>query len=154
MMTSRTGPIWDVHVSLAGRGDLSARIYRQLLDAILDGRLRPGERLPPTRERAGHGGLREAIARYVGVSRSVHASARDVIVTNGAQQALDLFGRVLVEPGACVAVEEPGYVAVRRLLVSLGARVVGVPVDAEGLVVSAIPRAARLVYVTPSHQFP
>ena len=212
-MTRLIGPIQngvvDVHVTLEGRGDLAARIYRQLLDAVLDGRLRSGERLPPTRELAqrlevsrntvsvayerltaegfllagrlghvrGHGtgavasggpqraiagrgrggecvhgrvgrcrrrwqtatgaGLRlprgraglasvpagnvaaagqpsyrgprsdpttrarrasrpaEAIARYVGVSRSVRASADDVVVTQGAQQALDL-----IAPGA------------------------------------------------------
>src|SRR5262245_59416732 len=43
----------DVHVTLEGRGDRAARIYRQLREAILDGRLRPGGRLPPTRELAG-----------------------------------------------------------------------------------------------------
>jgi GntR family transcriptional regulator/MocR family aminotransferase len=255
----------DLHVSLAGPGDLADRIYRQLLDAILDGRLRAGERLPPTREfarrltvsrntvtaaydrltadgflvsrvgagtfvcnepvnryrsrtaprggirprplwraielpeadratprydfrvgvpdprlfplqtwrrlvarelrpettelaaspdPAGEAGLRAAIARYVGVSRSVRAAPDDVLVTQGAQQALDLIGRVLIEPGVCVAVEEPGYQHARLLFCSLGARVVGVPVDAEGIEVSAIPAAARMVYTTPSHQFP
>ncbi|GAA4706723.1 MocR-like pyridoxine biosynthesis transcription factor PdxR [Phytohabitans rumicis] len=256
----------DFHVSLAGRRELAAGIYRQLLDAILDGRLRPGERLPPTREMAqrldvsrntvavayerltaegflvgrvgagtyvsaerlakarsraapvgsgvqprdvwrtlpvpaetpstveydfsvgvpdarlfpfetwrrlvahelristvraagygdpaGHAGLRAAIARHVGVARSVRAGADDVLVTHGAQQALDLVGRVLIEPGSTVAVEEPGYWPARLLFRSLGARVVGVPVDGEGLDVAAIPAAARLVYVTPSHQFP
>jgi len=255
----------DFHVSLAGRGDLSARIYRQLHEAIIEGRLGPGERLPPTRELAaslsvsrntvavaydrltaegflvgrvgagtfvcanppaqppradrpdgdiavrplwrpllaeppaprpvrydfqvgvpdahrfpmtawrrlvarelrdvgvraagyvdpaGHAGLRAAIARHIGLSRSVPADADDVLVTHGAQQALDLVGRVLLEPGACVAVEEPGYPPARELFASLGARVVGVPVDGEGLVVREIPRAAGLVYVTPSHQFP
>jgi GntR family transcriptional regulator/MocR family aminotransferase len=77
-----------------------------------------------------------------------------VLVTHGTQQALDLVGRVLLEPGACVAVEEPGYVRVRQLFTRLGARVVGVPVDGGGMDVAAIPRAARLIYVTPSHQFP
>ena len=58
-------------------------------------------------------------------------------------------------PGAVRArVEEPGYSPARRLFQSLGARVVGVPIDDEGLEVSALPKAARLVYVTPSHQFP
>jgi len=99
-------------------------------------------------------GLRVAIARRIGVSRAVRAGADDVIVTNGGQHALDLIGRVLIEPGSCVAVEEPGYPPARRLFQSLGARVVGVPVDAEGLDVAAIPRPARLIYVTPSHQFP
>ena len=105
-------------------------------------------------EAGGHPGLRRAIARHIGVSRAVRAAADDVLVTHGTQQALDLIGRVLLEPGACVAVEEPGYGRVRQLFARLGARVVGVPVDAEGIDVSAIPRAARLVYVTPSHQFP
>nr|WP_260408628.1 PLP-dependent aminotransferase family protein [Planomonospora venezuelensis] len=105
-------------------------------------------------EPAGHAGLRAAIARHVGISRSVRAEAEDVIVTQGAQQALDLVGRVLIEPGDCVAVEEPGYPPARLLFRSLGARVAGVPVDAEGLRVDAVPSAARLVYVTPSHQFP
>ncbi|MFG1680413.1 PLP-dependent aminotransferase family protein [Nonomuraea sp. NPDC049269] len=248
----------DVHISLHGRGDLAAQVYRQLLDAILDGRLRSGERLPPTRELAkrleisrntvavaydrlvadgfligragagtfvsaervrarsapqgvvrpralwrsmptqpptptpeydfrvgmpdarlfpmeawrrlvarelrtslagyadpsGHEGLRDAISRHIGISRSVRASADDVLITNGAQQALDLIGRVLIDPGACVAVEEPGYPPARLLFRSQGARVAGVPVDGEGIDVAAIPNAARMVYVTPSHQFP
>src|SRR5262245_37645421 len=61
------------------------------------------------RDSLGHPDLRAAIARYVGISRSVRASADDVLVTHGAQQGLDLIARVLIEPGACVAVEEPGY---------------------------------------------
>ncbi|TDD48537.1 PLP-dependent aminotransferase family protein, partial [Nonomuraea terrae] len=103
---------------------------------------------------SGYGPLREAISRHIGLSRSVLAGPDDVLVTNGAQQALDLIGRVLIEPGAVVAVEEPGYPPARRLFRSLGARVAGVPVDAEGIDVAAIPRSARIVYVTPSHQFP
>ncbi len=103
---------------------------------------------------AGHAGLRAAIARHAGVSRAVRAEADDVVVTNGAQQAFDLIARVLCTPGMSVAVEEPGYPRVRVLFASHGARIDGVPVDDEGLVVEAIPRRTRLVYVTPSHQFP
>nr|WP_308197947.1 PLP-dependent aminotransferase family protein [Saccharopolyspora soli] len=103
---------------------------------------------------AGHAGLRRALARHVGVSRAVRASADDVLVTSGAQQAFDLIGRVLIEPGTCVAVEDPGYPPPRQLFRALGAKVVGVPVDAEGILVDRIPGNARIVYVTPSHQFP
>jgi len=103
---------------------------------------------------AGHPELREAVARHVGVSRGVRAEASDVLITHGAQQALDLVGRVLLEAGDRVAVEEPGYPPARLLFQSLGARVVPVPVDSEGLEVRALPDDARLVYVTPSHQFP
>jgi len=62
--------------------------------------------------------------------------------------------RVLLAPGDRVAVESPGYGPPRRLMASLGAEVVGVPVDDQGLVVEAIPPRTRLVHVTPSHQFP
>jgi GntR family transcriptional regulator / MocR family aminotransferase len=256
------------HISLVGRTDLSGEIYRQIRQAILDGRLRPGERLSPTRELAaaltvarstvaiayeslvaegfatshtgsgtfvshhletkrpasktrrstvrairvrgvwetiplptfflraarfdfraglpdaslfphrawrrvvahvlrsgetaagvyenpaGNWDLRAAIARHIGISRSVSGSPDDVIVTNGTQQALDIIARVLLEPGDVVAVEKPGYRPPRDLFKALGARVIGVPVDSEGLVVAALPAEARIVHVTPSHQFP
>ncbi|MFC4526965.1 PLP-dependent aminotransferase family protein [Dyella halodurans] len=98
--------------------------------------------------------LRLAIARYVGFNRGIACDWQDVIVTQGAQQAIDLAARVMVNPGDTAAVEEPGYPPARSSLLALGARVVPVRVDGEGLVVSALPDHARLVYVTPSHQFP
>jgi GntR family transcriptional regulator/MocR family aminotransferase len=103
---------------------------------------------------AGHPGLRQAIARHIGLARGVQAGAEEVVVTNGTQQAVDVVARVLLAPGDRVAVESPGYGPPRRLMASLGAEVVGVPVDDQGLVVEAIPPRTRLVYVTPSHQFP
>jgi GntR family transcriptional regulator / MocR family aminotransferase len=103
---------------------------------------------------AGHRDLRAAIARQIGFSRAVEASTEDIIITNGTQQALDLLGRVLLTPGDVIAVEDPGYDPPRRLFRTMGLRVVGVPVDEEGLVVASLPRRARVVYVTPSHQFP
>lgn len=253
----------DLHIKLDDRGNLARQIYAQLRDAILSGRLRRGDRIPPTRQlaqrldvsrntvslayewltsegllsgrkgagsfvdsdsvagaarlragapirhravwdaidaptprehasrydfsvgmpdaalfpyetwrrllarqirpsllkadygdAAGHPKLRAAIARHVAVSRGVSAGAGDVLITNGAQQAFDLIARVLIEPGMRVAVEEPGYPPPRLLFESLGARVSAVPVDDSGLDVAALPDDARLVYVTPSHQFP
>ena len=58
---------------------------------------------------AGRRDLRAAIARHIGISRSVVASADDVVITNGTQQALDLLARVLLAPGDAIAVEDPGY---------------------------------------------
>lgn len=105
-------------------------------------------------EPGGHRGLREAIARHVGISRGVHVSPNDVTITNGAQQALDLIARALIAPGDRVAHEDPGYAPPRHLFNSLGARVHGVPVDDEGIIIDAIAKDTRLVYVTPSHQYP
>jgi GntR family transcriptional regulator / MocR family aminotransferase len=98
--------------------------------------------------------LRDAIARHVAFTRGVACNAAQVVVTNGAQQALDLLGRVLLEPGCVAAVEDPGYPAARMLFAGQGAHVVGVPVDSDGIVPDLIPANARLVYVTPAHQFP
>ena len=80
-----------------------------------------------------------------------------MIIISGAQQALDLVSRLLVDPGDPVWIEEPGYPGVRATLLAAGAQLIPVPVDEEGLNVQAgVVRAAnaRLVYVTPSHQFP
>jgi GntR family transcriptional regulator/MocR family aminotransferase len=109
---------------------------------------------------AGYGGpagldsLRRAIAHWVGKSRAVDATAEQVVVTAGAQQAIDLVTRVLVRAGEIVAVEDPGYPPVRRLCAALGAVVAPVRVDAHGMVVDEIPHRARAVYATPSHQSP
>jgi len=103
---------------------------------------------------SGTPGLRAALANWVTRSRGVAATPEDTFVTSGAGHAVDLIARVLADPGDTVAVEEPGYPQVVSLLRSQGLRVVGVPVDADGIVVEAIPARARLVYVTPSHQYP
>lgn len=103
---------------------------------------------------AGHPPLREALARHLAISRGVAADPADVLVTHGTQQALDLLARVLLEPGDVVAVEDPGYPSARELFASYGARVVPVPVDDGGLVVDRLPDRVRLVFTTPSHQFP
>ncbi len=98
--------------------------------------------------------LREAIAGHVAFSRGVKCRADDIVVTNGAQQALDLIARVVLEPGTTVAMEDPGYSPARQLFMAMGAHVAGVPVDAQGIQVDLIPDGTRLIYVTPSHQFP
>ncbi|MEV0283227.1 MULTISPECIES: PLP-dependent aminotransferase family protein [unclassified Kribbella] len=98
--------------------------------------------------------LRTALARHLVVSRGVRLAPEQLVITTGAQQAFDIAARVLLEPGDLVAVEDPGYLPAYRGFLAHGARVVGVPVDGEGLVVDRIPVGTRLVYVTPSHQFP
>ncbi len=102
----------------------------------------------------GHPALREELVRHLGVARDVRATPDQVVVTAGAQQTTDLVARVLLRPGDLAAVEDPGYPPPRLILGTLGIRVAPVPVDDEGIVVAAIPPGTRLVYVTPSHQYP
>ncbi|WCD77562.1 MocR-like pyridoxine biosynthesis transcription factor PdxR [Pseudomonas sp. TUM22785] len=98
--------------------------------------------------------LRQAIARHISFARGVRCTGDDVIVCSGAQQALDLLARVMLQPGSVVAMEDPGYTPARLLFGIQGAQVASIPVDAEGMCVDAIPDGTRLIYVTPSHQFP
>ena len=103
---------------------------------------------------SGSPALRETIAHWIGRSRGLETSAAQIVVTSGAQQAIELIIRLIVKPGDVVAVEDPGYVPVRQLCAAFGADVRPVPVDAEGLVVDRIPAGTRLVYTTPAHQYP
>jgi GntR family transcriptional regulator/MocR family aminotransferase len=102
----------------------------------------------------GEPSLKEAIARHLRASRDVAVTPEQVTITNGTQQAIDLIARVLLSAGDHVALEDPGYMPVRWALDAMGMRVTGVPVDDDGLVVDALPAGARLVCVTPSHQYP
>ncbi|MFP5423796.1 MAG: PLP-dependent aminotransferase family protein [Gammaproteobacteria bacterium] len=105
---------------------------------------------------AGDWQLRELIAAYLRNSRGLHCDPAQIIVTNGAQQAISLCAQLLVTPGARVAVENPGYRAAGHALAIAGAQLCGVAVDGEGLNTAALEQIeeCRLVYVTPSHQYP
>ncbi|MCP1374674.1 PLP-dependent aminotransferase family protein [Dyella lutea] len=105
----------------------------------------------------GHLPLREAIADYLRTVRSVRADASQVMITLGAQHGLQVCMHALLDPGDAAWMEEPGYPGALQALATVGARTVQVPVDAEGLdVAEGIRRGAdaRMVYTTPSHQFP
>jgi GntR family transcriptional regulator/MocR family aminotransferase len=106
---------------------------------------------------AGYAPLREAIATHIGITRGVRCTPEQIIITSGTQGALDLIARTLLAPGDVAWIEDPGYFGARGALLAGEARLVPVPVDAEGLVVAAGRErapAARLAFVTPSHQFP
>ncbi|HEV3331726.1 MAG TPA: PLP-dependent aminotransferase family protein [Bryobacteraceae bacterium] len=101
--------------------------------------------------------FREVIATYLRTARAVNCDASQIMVVSGSQHALDLSARVLLDPDTPVWVEEPGYEFLRHTLTMSGCRLVPVPVDGEGLDVTAgikLCRDARVAYVTPSHQYP
>ena len=103
---------------------------------------------------AGVPALRDAICLHLQRSRAVVCDSSEVIVVSGAQQALDLVARILVDRGDPVAIEDPQYQGTREVLRAAGARLVPVPVDREGLDPTKLPGRAKAVFVTPSHQFP
>lgn len=104
---------------------------------------------------AGFYPLRRAIAEYLGRARGVRCAAEDVVIVSGAQQAIDILARLLLAPGDEVLVETPGYRDAFALFRLHQARLVGLPVDDFGLPTDRLRgERARLVFATPSHQFP
>jgi len=106
---------------------------------------------------AGYRPLRELLAAYLSTSRGVHCSAEQIIVTSGSQQALFLIASLLLAPGDAAWVEDPGYRGTNGALHATEARVCPVPVDQEGLCVELGAQHypdAKLIYTTPSHQYP
>jgi GntR family transcriptional regulator/MocR family aminotransferase len=129
-----------------------ARAYRSAVQAR-------GRRNLAYGDPRGHPRLREALAGMLSATRGLAARLESVLVTRGSQMALALIARALVRPGDVVAVEELGYTPGFETFRRAGARLVGVPLDGEGLLVDALEAhlrqgPLRAVYLTPHHQYP
>ncbi|WP_296230895.1 PLP-dependent aminotransferase family protein [uncultured Pseudomonas sp.] len=100
--------------------------------------------------------LRELIAAYLRNSRGLTCEAQQVLITCGSQQAISLCAQLLVQPGARVALENPGYRAAGHAFAVAGAQLCGIEVDGEGMDIDALQRLndCQLAYVTPAHQYP
>ncbi len=128
-------------------------LWRRLLN-------RQWRALNPTLLDSSHDGgylpLRQAIADYLRVSRAVNLTVDQVLITSGTQQSIDLCARLLTDHNDCAWVENPCYWAARRVLEVNGLQLYPVPVDSEGLApTNADFRVKpRLIYTTPSHQYP
>jgi GntR family transcriptional regulator/MocR family aminotransferase len=104
----------------------------------------------------GHPRLRRSIAQLVRATRGIDATEDEVIITRGSQMAIHLALRAILRPGDVACVEALGYPPAWAALEHAGAKVVGIPVDKEGIDVKALDRidGVRVVYVTPHHQYP
>lgn len=98
--------------------------------------------------------LQAALLRHLSEYRGVKANARQVIVTPSAQASIDLIARVLLDAGDLAWVESPGYGGARAALEAAGARVAGIGLDRSGLSIAGRSDRPRLIFVTPSHQYP
>ncbi|SFE32006.1 PLP-dependent aminotransferase family protein [Paracidovorax konjaci] len=149
----RTAPVrYDFLYGAVASRDFPALAWRRAWQAEL---LRPQASLyyiPPEGEPA----LRRALQGYLRRARGIACDAEQILVVQGSQQAIDLCARLLLDAGDAFAFEDPGYLMARRCFETVGAHLLAVPVDAQGLDTARLPDdpRARLAYVTPSHQFP
>ena len=98
--------------------------------------------------------LRAGLAAQLRRHRGLLCGPDQILITSGVASGLRLVATALLRPGDAVAVEEPGYEKARAIFTACGARVVPCRADEDGLVTSALPAGARLVYTTPAHQYP
>ncbi|MEO8544212.1 MAG: PLP-dependent aminotransferase family protein [Burkholderiaceae bacterium] len=104
----------------------------------------------------GYAPLRRAVAQYLRVSRSVQVDAEQVIITSGTQQSMELCAQLLADHGDTVWMEDPAYWGAVKAFLATGLRLHAVPVDRQGIapLPSDDAMVPRLIYVTPSHQYP
>lgn len=104
----------------------------------------------------GYAPLRRAVAGYLRVFRSVQLDADQVIITAGTQQSIALCAHLLADHGDTAWIEDPAYWGAIKALTASGLQLHPVAVDAEGIAPTAADESAppRLIYVTPSHQYP
>lgn len=98
--------------------------------------------------------LQQTLARYLIEHRGVRTEPHQIIVTPSAQAAIELIARVTLEAGDIAWLESPGYGGARVALEAAGAHVTGVPLDRSGLDLTGRKDRPRLIFVTPSHQYP
>jgi GntR family transcriptional regulator/MocR family aminotransferase len=151
---TRSGPRYDFRYGRPAVDEFPREIWRRLLAARARRTSRDavGYASP-----SGYGPLRDALVEYLRRARGVSCDAGQILIVNGSQQAFDLAARVLLDPGDGAVVEEPYYPGATIPFEAAGARLIRLPVDAEGLNTARLPRPgarARLAYVTPCHQFP
>lgn len=116
-----------------------------------------GRQLLEYADPAGDPRLRRAVATYLRTARNVRCDDDQVFIVAGAQDGIDILCRTILEPDDEVIVEEPGYTGLKNVLASWGAVIRPQPLDPEGLIVPVDTKdwqSAKLICVTPSHQFP
>src|SRR5215467_13104446 len=100
--------------------------------------------------------LRRALATYLCDYRGARCDPDQIIITAGTQQAMMISAMALVNRGEVAWIEDPGFYQARRVFGFAGANVVPRPIDEEGITIARPPkqRWPKIIYVTPSHQFP
>jgi GntR family transcriptional regulator / MocR family aminotransferase len=100
--------------------------------------------------------LRKAIAAYLCDFRAARCHPDQIVIVAGMQQAMLISALAVLNPGEAAWVEDPCYQQIRRVLILAGVKIVPKPLDNEGIVIARAPKEPRprIIYVTPSHQFP
>jgi GntR family transcriptional regulator/MocR family aminotransferase len=163
MTDFRRGPQLDVGVAgpltatfvagLAAVDEFPIAIWERLREQVLE---KKGAHLLRYASSRGEIELRKAIAAYLCDFRGANCHPDQIVVVGGMQQAMLACALALINEGEVAWIEDPGFHQARNVFAFVGAKVVPCPIDREGLVIGKCSRknSPRLIFVTPSHQFP
>jgi GntR family transcriptional regulator/MocR family aminotransferase len=156
LTTAPSDRYYEIQEFVAGANDFSAfphKLWQRLQNKYWRS---PDSRMLDYARAGGYQPLRDALAEYLRVSRSVRLSADQVLITGGTQQSLDLCARMLADTGDMVWMENPGYWGARRIFEANDLSLRPIAIDSEGINPGEadLETAPRLIYVTPSHQYP
>ena len=126
-------------------------LWRRLLDRVLR---EEGSSLLGYGDAAGEWPLRVAIARHLALSRGIDCDARQIVITEGALEGVNLCTQLLSEPGQTAWVEEPGYFGAKSAFLAAGLALETVPVDEEGMQIAVNLPPPTMIFTSPSHQYP
>ncbi len=142
---------YDFFSARLRKEDFPLKLWKRLLNKTVDESLDFGAYL----DGAGEMGLREQIAKYLITSRGVRCDAEQIIITSGFSDSMGLLAKLIRYKYQHLAVENPGYHIARRVFEEYGYKIERIGVDKQGLELQSFKdSAAKIVYITPSHQYP
>ncbi len=144
---------YDFQYGKLNPDDFPLRIWRKYTNDALQSL--DANQMLSYNDRQGEYALRVEIMNYLKISRGVHCCPEQIVICSGTQPCLSLICQLLKPQGADIAFEEPGYIGARDVFINHGYQIIPITVEADGIDVSQLESSpAKIVYITPSHQFP
>lgn len=133
--------------------DFPLRLWRRISNKCLASI--DGEVMTSYTSSKGEKELRIEMMDYLNKSRGVSCTPEQIIITSGFEQCLSLLCQIFRNNFSKVALEDPGYIGARKIFNNNGYDVVPISLDKDGINIAELENnSAKIVYVTPSHQFP
>jgi GntR family transcriptional regulator / MocR family aminotransferase len=147
------GPGVSLIASIPAVDEFPITVWERLRTQVL---AKKGVNLLRYSSNRGDADLRKAIAAYLCDFRAARCHPDQIVIVAGMQQAMLLSAMAVLNPGEVAWIEDPCYQQARRVLTLAGVKIVPKPIDNQGIVIARSPKepTPRIIYITPSHQFP
>src|SRR5438034_11425066 len=150
---TNVGPGVALNPSIPAVDEFPIDVWERLRAQVL---AKKGAHLLRYASNRGDADLRKAIAAYLCDFRRARCHPDQIVIVGGMQQAMLISAMALLNRNDAAWIEDPGFHQALRVFSFVGAKVVPKPIDHEGMVIARSQKEPRprIIYVTPSHQFP